>query len=327
MHAEKALRIIEHVGELRTLVSITADDVDEYIRTRLRAGRSKGTVHKELVTLRTALSLAVRARRWEGDPKSVVPSFSAEYKPRSDRWLPLDHVILLLRELPDDRAARIAYAVATSAEWSALERAEPNDLNTSTWMVRVRGSKRASRDRIVPLVTPEQRQLAQWAVEHAEGTDGKLFAPWGQSASCLALKRACKRAGIKHISWHDLRRTCAQWLAQRGCTPDLVAAVLGNSPAVAAQVYARLDPVALARRISEVTGCSNSVARELPTGAEVAAVAGDGRENLAGNSQMRVGRQGIEPWTNGLKGCSLLLRGNGKRRAKRGTRKRAVADV
>ncbi len=45
-----------------------------------------------------------------------------------------------------------------------------------------------------------------------------------------ALGKACKRAGLPRIAWHDLRRTCGSRLLQdRGLTMDEVAKWLGHS--------------------------------------------------------------------------------------------------
>lgn len=327
MHLVKAKRLIAFFGADMRLETFTTTHVVGYVNARIAVGRSRHTVSKELVTLRLALQLALEARRWNGNPRAVVPAYSARYVARADRWLTIDAIMALMRELPDDRAARVAFAAATGAEWSALERAQRDDLDTTKWMVRVRGSKRASRNRLVPLVLPEQRQLAKWALDHGGGEGAAFFSRWAYSNSHACLTRACVRAGVAHVSWHDLRRTCAQWLAQRGCTPDLIAGVLGNSPAMAAQVYARLDPVQLARRIATATGCSNSVADALPRAGFAAHAGQQDARKYGSNTVESDAAAGAAKSLEGNQIPLLLLRGAGKRKAKRTTRKRAVADT
>ncbi|MBK6533732.1 MAG: hypothetical protein IPF99_30345 [Deltaproteobacteria bacterium] len=89
------------------------------LRAASDRGGSEGIIHKELVTLRAALKLARRAGLWNVDPAALLPvAFAPEYKPRS-RCLTRRELARLLAELSPDRAARVAFMVATSAELSA----------------------------------------------------------------------------------------------------------------------------------------------------------------------------------------------------------------
>ena len=94
-------------------------EVDRYVSQRRAEGASDSTIHKELVTLRAALKLARRAGIWIGDPAALIPvAFAPDYKPRS-RFLTRSELARLFAELSPDRAARVAFMVATAAEWGA----------------------------------------------------------------------------------------------------------------------------------------------------------------------------------------------------------------
>lgn len=54
-------------------------------------------------------------------------NFSPKYKPKS-RALRPDEMNLLLGELTEDYGARVAFIVATSANWSETEHAEREDI-------------------------------------------------------------------------------------------------------------------------------------------------------------------------------------------------------
>ena len=119
-----------------------------------RAGRhvTDHTIAKELVALRAALKLAKRRGIWKGDPAEVLPvGFAPEHKPRN-RFLTYDELEALLGELLEDAAARVAFTIATSAEAAATERALREDVSPDRLFVQVRGSKRATRWRKVPIV-------------------------------------------------------------------------------------------------------------------------------------------------------------------------------
>src|SRR5262249_48249928 len=109
-------RIFEGEGNFY-LAELRALHVDAYISQRGREGAGEGTTAKELVPLRAALRLAKRHERWGGQIEAILPvAFAPDYKPRS-RALSPGEVPLLLAELLPDRAARVAFSIATSACW------------------------------------------------------------------------------------------------------------------------------------------------------------------------------------------------------------------
>jgi hypothetical protein len=86
--------------------------------------------------------------------------------------------------------------VATSAEWGASERALRADVSADLKFVLVRGTKRATRWRTVPIVSRDQRTLLEYAVQHAKGPkDGALFLAWQNIRRDL--REACERVGIE----------------------------------------------------------------------------------------------------------------------------------
>jgi integrase len=223
-------RVLEHDehGTFKgfRLASLKARDVDSFISTRRSEGASENTISKEIIALRAALKLARRSGLWRGDPAAVCPiGFAPEYKPRT-RFLPPAELQRLLAELTPDRAAAVAFIVATSAELGAVIRAQRADIEYAQRRVLVRGTKRTTRWRTVPLVSEEQLSLIKHTLQHAQGTDGMLFLPWLNIRRDLA--QACDRAGIEPCSPNDLRRTCGTWLRQAGAAPDLISPVMGH---------------------------------------------------------------------------------------------------
>ena len=177
------------------LTRLAPREVDRYVSQRRAEGAGESTIHKELVTLRAALKLARRAGIWSGDPAAIVPiAFAPDYKPRS-RFLTRSELGKLFAELSPDRAARVAFMVATSAEWSATTRVRRADIAMDFSSVHIRGTKRATRDRVVPIATQEQLELLRYALTHAEGEGEMLFLPWNNNVG-RDLHVACKRAGI-----------------------------------------------------------------------------------------------------------------------------------
>ena len=266
-YAQKSGHLVALLGADTRLSDLRPAHLDAYIATRrthyvvepseTREGRlvSEHTIHKELATLRAALSQSARLGLYKGDPRSLVPRHSPEYRPR-EHWLTLPQVrelVTSFHESQADHAARVAFAVAVGAEWSALDRARREDIGAD--FVRVRGTKSETRDRVVPIVLDWQRALLAFVQEHAAGEDGLLFAPWHWRSALLSLERAARRSELPHTTWHDLRRTYAQLMRRAGAELEDLAPTLGHANArVTAAVYARLDVDALRVRLAVATG-------------------------------------------------------------------------
>ncbi|MEI8256239.1 MAG: hypothetical protein WCJ30_11265, partial [Deltaproteobacteria bacterium] len=178
------------------LKTLRPKHVDDFIDQRRIEGAGEHTIHKEITTLRAALKLAKRRDMWFGDVDAIIPpGFSPEYKPR-ERNLPMPEVERLLRELSPERGAVVAFIVATSAEWRAVERALCGDVSADASFVLLRGTKVDTRHRTVPIVSPGQRTLLRYATDHAEKTaDGPMFLPWKNVRRDL--RTACLRAGCR----------------------------------------------------------------------------------------------------------------------------------
>ena len=232
------------------LAKLEARDVDSFISKRRGEGAGENTISKELITLRAALRLARRAGIWLGDASAIA--FSPEYKPRT-RALSPDEVAALLSELAPDRSARVAFIVATSACWRETELALTEDVDTNLHYALIRGTKRSSRFRHIPIVSATSRSLLEYALRHSAGESTSLFLPWSNVRRDLL--QACERAGIAPCSPNDLRRTCATWLHAAGAPPDLIAPILGHvDTRMVERVYGRLNPAALSQRLAAAMG-------------------------------------------------------------------------
>ncbi len=235
----KARQLARVLGSETKLSRIGAAEIDHFVQQRLQDGAARTTVQKELVTLRGTLKLARRRKLYPHDVASVMPiDFSADYRPRS-RALSETEIGKLLDALPPERAAVVALILATSATYpSELARLEPDDVDMKAWTVLLRGTKRHTRYRVVPIVS-YARPWVKLAVPHLP------LRPWTNVRRDL--DAACESAGIPRCSPNDLRRTTATLLRAHGVEPSLIAAVLGHVDSrMVERVYGRLTPDQLA---------------------------------------------------------------------------------
>lgn len=253
-YVAKAKVLLAKLGRGRLLNELTARLLDRYVAQRRSEKVKDTTIHKELTTLRAALKIAKRAGLWVGDIDAVLPEVSGQSVPRQ-RWLTEREVLLVLEDLigrkSADRAARVAFVIATSAEWSATERAQWSDISEDGAFVHIRGTKRDTRDRVTPIARDWQRDLLAIARLHAAGKPPLMFTRWLHSNSVRELGLCADRVGVPRFSWNDLRRTCAQWMRRDGVSLELVSAVLGHADTrMVSRVYGRLDPRELGRQIA-----------------------------------------------------------------------------
>jgi integrase len=280
-------------GFLRVAVAVW----ERYIEEVIRCGSSSvGPSNTRGSTIATAVVSSARRAVMTSRPPRPSVGFAPEYKPVK-RFPPRDELHALLGALTTDRAACVAFMVATSAEWGAVERARREDVSVDSSFAHVRGTKRATRDRHVPIVSDEQRSLLAYAMEHAQGEGGVFFLPWQNVRRDLGA--ACERLGMPSCSPNDLRRTCAKWLRAAGVAPHLLAPLFGQADSrMAERVYGRLEPAELAVLLGESLG--RTVAPVQQIGPDPAIRGGLAGHREVANPLKMAPWPGLEPGTRGL---------------------------
>jgi integrase len=236
------------VGE-SPLSSITAEVVDDYIAVRLKEGTERTTIGKELSTLRGALKLA-RRNGYECPPvDEVMPlNFSLKYRPK-ERALSEHEIGLLLGALDEypKRRAVVAFLLATGATYpSEVQDVRPGDVDQKKWTVHLRGTKRTTRDRYVPVVS-FMRPLLGIALPYIP------FERWTNVRRDL--HEACERAGIAKCSPNDLRRSVATLLRSKGVETSLIGVYLGHRDSrMVERVYGRISADRLGVLLKERLG-------------------------------------------------------------------------
>jgi hypothetical protein len=153
-----------------------------------------------------------------------------------------------------NRAACVAFCIATSARWSEAERARREDvllINDAPAYVMLRGTKTEGALRTVP-VLPTTAPLVALALEHGREA-GELFEAWQNVRRDL--HAACRRLGIAPVSPNDLRRTTGQWLRDAGVETDFIYPVLGHKDSRMVQrIYTKITPEALGEALRARVG-------------------------------------------------------------------------
>lgn len=263
------------------VVLIDSTSTTAYVKLRKAEGASQHSIHKELVALRGVLELARHHNLFARVVDDVMPrKFASKYEPRTG-YLAEEDAARLLDALPEDRAAHIAFILATGARLSEAQRAHREDIDYQRGHVRIRGTKTRLARRLVPIMTVSAPLLDRAVSGGAK--HGPMFKPWDKGAMHRDLKAACLRTGIaqwidregnqidvydprpgksgpkrmsaktirsRHpgakiagsVSANDLRRSLATWLLFRGVDTYLVSKILGHvDTKMLERVYGQID--------------------------------------------------------------------------------------
>lgn len=274
----------------------------KYVDRRQAEGASNSTILKELGVFKAAWRLARRNGYVGFSADDWMPELESDGVART-RWLTPWEVVgiaTVLHEKPH-RMAVVAFAVATGCDASALWRARREDVAPDRSWARIHGTKRKSRERTAHLPLPEQRSLLDWAVAHADGTDGVLFTRWGNIRRDLA--DACTKLGIPRCSPNDLRRSYAKWLRNAGIEPALVGPAMGHADGrMVERVYGKMTDSELgdvmAKRLAAMLPPARLMSGEAGQGGTSGGTAGD--ENAEKKAENVVHRGRVERPTRGF---------------------------
>lgn len=281
MYECKIGHVARLLGDVR-LSQLSREHVLRFIEQRQEETAHSHTIHRELTALRRALRSAMAAKEFTVDPKTVLPRFSSGYVPRT-RWLSEDELAAVMSHLEPSRAAVVAFAVATAADYRSLFVAQRCDIQAS--MILVRGTKTSSRLRTVPRVTVFAH-LVEFALKYGDGEGGLLFSAWDNMPRDLA--RACDRAGVEPFTARDLRRTTGTWLLKRGVPINIAAKFMGHANTLMLQrVYGQLDAGDVGRLIEAQT--SVPVAYPLMTSGADRRDQKDGNSHATGKAKDHAG--------------------------------------
>ena len=195
---------------------------------------SDATVNRHLAQLSAVLTFAQR-RRW----LQTMPLIELKPEPaKRFHALTREQADDLLEHLPRHLAAMAAFALATGLRESNVRLLEWSQVDQPRAMAWIHGDQAKGKRAIpVPLNADALQVLAgqrgidrQWVFpaprwlkkERPEDTPRQVFdAPTGKVCN-HAWRKACVRAGLPTLRFHDLRHTWASWHAKAGTPPRVL---------------------------------------------------------------------------------------------------------
>jgi len=249
------LHILPFMGD-RLLPEVTPDLIQKFIRhleqkTTARPGEKNeakrrlkpATINNVLITLRKMMNDLDYPTRI----KFKVPT-------QDYAWLKTEAEVGKFL----DACAGWFHMAAELALYAGLRKGEiaglvPDAIDYDRGTIRVDrsydGPTKSRHQRYVPLAPELAASLKRWRLHQGKGErvvliNGKPMTKKTELA--VRTRRACKRAGVPSVKFHELRATYASHLAERVSLP-IVGAVLGHADPKTTARYAHIDPESLAR--------------------------------------------------------------------------------
>ena len=213
--------------------------------------RSGATVNRYCAALSVALTMATREWGWlrENPMRRVTKRKEARGRVRflSDE----EHE----RLLPACKESSFSYlypivvlALSTGMRRGEILALRWKDVDLKRGRVTLEDTKNGDR-RGVPLKGEALSLLVEISKVRLLGDD-RVFLEASNVGERFS--RAVRTAGVHDFRFHDLRHSCASYLAMNGCTPSEIAGVLGHRTLAMVKRYAHLSDAHLDQKVGEM---------------------------------------------------------------------------
>ncbi len=219
----------------KSLAEITQKDFAAYRDRRLETIKPS-TLRRELNPLRSMFRIARREWNLPIDNPLQGLWLPPEGEPRQRRLSPREENKLSLAALycRGETQASLWTSMLFAALQTGLRRGELlnlqwGDIDFARKTLRVRPGK-TGRGRILPLSSSLKQHLERYRSkipEERRAADAKIY-PISVSAHSQAWRRIAQRAGVKDLTFHDLRHEAANWFAEIGLTYPEYQHILGH---------------------------------------------------------------------------------------------------
>lgn len=193
---------------------------------------SPGTINRTLGTVKKALHMAWEMGRTPEDFSRHIKRLK-ENNAREVTWTK-EQVAKIAQHCTKPVQAAIWISYYTGARRGEVVALQPEDIGPDNIAIRAANTK-TLKSRTVPIVEPLRDWLAYIPLAiNAEGLKS-------------AIRRAREAAGLPEFNFHDLRRSCATLMIEKGVDLYVVSKVLGHSTVAVTQArYAHLQTDRLA---------------------------------------------------------------------------------
>lgn len=250
-HAERQARpstvyrdrsITDWFGQVmvKTPLSAINSDVIAAARKKLLETRAKSTVNRFMAVLSSVLNSAVGWGWIQRAPK--VPIYALD--PAEPRFITHAEFARLLTELAPHLRAPAQFAVLTGLRSANIRDLVWGRVSLERAHVWIPAMSAKGRRAIGVILPPEAVEVLRGIKRVTDQDHVFLFhgEPFNGHFGKPGWRRACRRAGLEGLRFHDLRHTWASWLMQAGVPGYAIQAMGGWASPEMVQRYAHLSP-------------------------------------------------------------------------------------
>ena len=237
-----------YFGRMR-LDQIKCLDVENFKAKKLATGLSNKSVNNSLIALNKCLNTAKEWDVLRSTPKVKL----LKVEPQKFDFLNEEEGQLLLDYCDGWLKDMVLFALKTGLRFGELIALQYNDIDLDQKLLTVSrsiakgkmGSTKSNKIRFIPLADDVCLMLkARISKKGFVFNDGNSNEPLSYRQCSGWIHRACKKAGLRRISWHALRHTFASNLAQNGVSVMLIKELLGHADIKTTMRYSHLTPLA-----------------------------------------------------------------------------------
>lgn len=241
--------------ENRRLSTVKKADVQS-LHARIGKDNGRYAANRALALLRAMFNKADEIGWQKGNPCSKIKSFKEESRDRFIQAAEMPRFFQALEEEPSPvLRGFFLTCLLTGARRGNVQRMrwEHIDLGNSLW--RIPDTKRGE-PQVIPL-SPVALQVV--VALQPESKDGWVFPAFRRgkvghlSDPMPAWRRICKRAGLKNLRIHDLRRSMGSWMALGGSSLQIIGKALGHTRPETTAIYSRLEVDPIRSAINQAT--------------------------------------------------------------------------
>jgi integrase len=248
---------------------IKSHDIERYKAQQMQQGYSNKTITNRLTVLHKCLVTAYEWLQLQGAPPKVKwPKWQA---PEID-YLSPDECEVLISHANGVIQEMALMALRTGMRQGELRGLQWSSVNWLTRSIAVRHSRDDSRKILVSPKSNRTRHIPLdsevYAMLYQRKKDtGYVFLPidgrpFTKDRLCAAMRKLCKKAGLRKIGWHTLRHTFASHLAMRGVPLPAIKELMGHATITTTMRYAHVAPSTL-RAAIEMLNPKMTIASEL----------------------------------------------------------------
>ena len=231
--------------------------MSEFETARRSEGVTPSTIRRDLACLSSMFASAIE---WEWVDANPVPAFLKRRSKRGlkegnkrTRYLTPAEEARLLEHASDGPREAMAMSIDTGLRQAEIFSLQWSQVDVAGGTITTTTMTKSGRARHVPL--PERSRTILGTLPRHPGCPYVLWNPDTGTRyvhMIKGLKAAARRAGIKNLRWHDLRRTAGcRWLQRDRRSIEEVSVLLGHSSIkVTEDAYAFLEAEAVAKSVS-----------------------------------------------------------------------------